>query len=260
MTILYFTATGNSLAVAKRLGGELIPIPQAMKSGTFDYTDDAIGLVFPTYCCNAPRIVREFLSKAKLHADYLFAVATYGNGMGSGGDGNVLGELEKYAEGYGIHFNFMNSILMVDNFVDTFDIKKEIERIPSKKIDEHMENICAGIAARKAYKKPVGFVGKALTNLCKGLVKKQDEGTTAQKLVVNDACIKCGTCAHVCPRGNITVTASGVAFGSSCEGCYACLHACPKNAIHVKHERGPVRWRNPEVSVRELIAANDQLS
>ncbi|SPW87228.1 Uncharacterised protein [Enterococcus faecium] len=31
MTILYFTATGNSLYVAKRLGGKLISIPQMIK-------------------------------------------------------------------------------------------------------------------------------------------------------------------------------------------------------------------------------------
>ena len=31
MTILYFTATGNSLAVAKRLGGTLLSIPQLIR-------------------------------------------------------------------------------------------------------------------------------------------------------------------------------------------------------------------------------------
>lgn len=35
MTILYFTATGNCLYVAKQLGGELLSIPQLMKNGTF---------------------------------------------------------------------------------------------------------------------------------------------------------------------------------------------------------------------------------
>ncbi len=33
MTVLYFSATGNSLAVAKRIGGNLISIPQAVKEG-----------------------------------------------------------------------------------------------------------------------------------------------------------------------------------------------------------------------------------
>ena len=47
MKIFYFTATGNSLAVAKKLGGELISIPQVKGKHTF--RDDVIGVVFPTY-------------------------------------------------------------------------------------------------------------------------------------------------------------------------------------------------------------------
>ncbi len=39
MTIFYFTATGNSLAVAKRVGGELISIPKALKDGESGYED-----------------------------------------------------------------------------------------------------------------------------------------------------------------------------------------------------------------------------
>lgn len=48
MKILYFTATGNSLAVAKKLGGELISIPQAIKNNQYEIKDDVIGFVFPT--------------------------------------------------------------------------------------------------------------------------------------------------------------------------------------------------------------------
>jgi flavodoxin len=47
MKILYFTGTGNSLAVAKRIGGELLSIPQEIHKKEMTYSDDAIGLVFP---------------------------------------------------------------------------------------------------------------------------------------------------------------------------------------------------------------------
>ena len=45
MKILYFTGTGNSLYVAKKIGGELISIPQAMKNKVFEYEDEKIGIV-----------------------------------------------------------------------------------------------------------------------------------------------------------------------------------------------------------------------
>ena len=57
MLIFYFTATGNSLAVAKRIGGNLISIPQVIDSQNLKYKDDAIGIVFPIYSLEPAKIV-----------------------------------------------------------------------------------------------------------------------------------------------------------------------------------------------------------
>jgi MinD superfamily P-loop ATPase len=74
---------------------------------------------------------------------------------------------------------------------------------------------------------------------------------------VDENCIKCGTCAKVCPMANITVT-DHVEYHHNCCTCQACIHACPTHAIHFKSERNTERWRNPEVSLKEIIQANDQ--
>ena len=74
---------------------------------------------------------------------------------------------------------------------------------------------------------------------------------------VDGGCVLCGTCAKVCPMGNIAVT-DHVAFGQSCATCQACIHACPSRAIHMRGERSAERWRNPEVSLAEIVAANRQ--
>lgn len=76
MLTFYFTGTGNSLAAAKKIGGTLNSIPQAIHEENKIYRDDAIGFVFPLYCLNPPKMVREFLQNAKFEADYFFAVAT----------------------------------------------------------------------------------------------------------------------------------------------------------------------------------------
>jgi len=78
MTIFYFTATGNSLAVAKQFGGTLVSIPQAVDSDNLHYKDDAIGIVFPIYWWNLPIMVRRFMDKARFEADYIFAIGTCG--------------------------------------------------------------------------------------------------------------------------------------------------------------------------------------
>jgi ferredoxin len=137
MTIFYFTSTGNSLAVAKRIGGNLISIPQIIDNREMHYNDDAIGVVFPVYSNAPPRMARQFLD------------------------------------------------------------------------------------------------------------------------MVNGQCVKCGVCAKVCPAKNIAVT-DKVRFSDHYEACLACVHLCPQNAIHLKNERSGKRWRNPEVSLAEIINANNR--
>ncbi len=51
MKTLFFTATGNSLYVAKRIGGELYSIPQLLKNNNYIIEDESVGFVFPCYCC-----------------------------------------------------------------------------------------------------------------------------------------------------------------------------------------------------------------
>ena len=43
MKICYLTATGNCLYVAKRIGGELLSIPQLMRQEKIEITDDGQG-------------------------------------------------------------------------------------------------------------------------------------------------------------------------------------------------------------------------
>ena len=65
MTILYFTATGNSLSVAKAVGGTLKPIPQLVENNEFIIEDDVIGIIVPCFGFSIPRIVSQYLRKVK---------------------------------------------------------------------------------------------------------------------------------------------------------------------------------------------------
>ncbi len=46
MKILYFTATGNSLYIAKSLGSDYYSIPKLIKEGKYDLEDEKSGLYF----------------------------------------------------------------------------------------------------------------------------------------------------------------------------------------------------------------------
>ena len=67
--VLYFSATGNCLYVARELAGkdgETLSIPQLMRNGQFEIEADEIGLVYPVYGHMPPYMVRQFIKKARL--------------------------------------------------------------------------------------------------------------------------------------------------------------------------------------------------
>ncbi|MCL2217202.1 MAG: EFR1 family ferrodoxin [Defluviitaleaceae bacterium] len=249
MTIFYFTGTGNSLAVAKRIGGNLISIPQVIAGDNLPYKDDIIGIVFPVYALIAPKMVRDFLDKAKFEADYLFAIGTYGNSGGSS-----LLSLQKQARKNGYSFDYLDQILMVDNCLPIFEIGAEIAKIPHKKTEENLERITKNIHSRKKNQARASLPNRALSAVVSSLLKYEK---SAQKFIINGNCNKCGVCVKVCPAKNVEIT-SKVQFNDHCAGCQACLHLCPKNAIHLKNEKSDKRWRHPEVSLDEIIQANNR--
>ena len=250
MTIFYFTATGNSLAVAKRIGGTLVSIPSVVDSGKLHYKDDVIGIVFPVYGWTTPVMVGRFLDKVKLEADYTFAIGTYGNIPGA-----AMMNLQKRAEKNGYRFDYTNQLLMVDNFLPIFEMDAQIKKLPGKKVEEKMAKILDDINKRRHLQTKASPVARGITALVSNMMKSP--GKNAQKYIVNSQCNKCGICAKVCPSKNITVT-DKVHFADLCEYCLACPHLCPQNAIHLKNERSDKRWINPEVSLNEIIMANNR--
>lgn len=249
MTIFYFTSTGNSLAVAKRIGGNLVSIPQEIDSLNQSYKDDIIGVVFPVYNLAAPRIVRNFLDNIKLEADYIFAIGTYGNMAGP-----CMYNLQKRAIKNGYRFDYVNQILMVDNFLPVFEMDAEITKIPEKNTEETIEAVISDIQNRRNKQATTSLPWRGLASVLNAVTSTDKN---AQKYIVNDQCTKCGICAKVCPVKNITI-ADKVDFSDHCEGCLACAHLCPQNAIHLKSEKSDIRFIHPDVSLKEIVNANNR--
>ena len=250
MTIFYFTSTGNSLAVAKRIGGTLISIPQVVDSPDLSYKDDAIGVIFPVYGWTTPVMVGRFLDKVKFEADYIFAIGTYGNIPGA-----AMLNLQRRAVKNGYRFDYANQLLTVDNFLPIFEMGAQIKKLPGKKVEEKTAKIVDDINNRRRLQAGASPVARAITTMVSKMMKSP--GKNAQKYIVNKQCNKCGICAKVCPAKNISVT-DNVNFDSQCEWCMGCLHHCPQNALHLKNEKSSKRWRNPEVTLNEIIGANNR--
>jgi len=247
MTVFYFTGTGNSLAVAKSIGGTLVSIPRVVDSDNLYYKDDAIGVVFPIYWWTLPRMVRRFLDRAKFEADYTFAVGTYGSLPGA-----AMLNLQKRALKNGYRFDYANHLLMLDNYLPVFEMGAQVKKLPKKRVAEKTAEIVSDIGNRKHMTARASLGLRAISAITGAL--RNPTGKNVKKYIVNDNCNKCGICAKVCPSGNITVT-DRVCFADKCEVCLACLHLCPQNAMRHKSQKSDKRWINPEVSLNEIIAS-----
>lgn len=252
MKICYFTATGNCLYVAKRIGGDLLSIPRLMRQETIEIIDDAVGVVCPVYAVEMPMMVREFLKKAKIRTDYFFFIYTYGSGYGE-----AFAHVELAVREVGLKLSYINAVIMVDNFLPVFDMQEQMDTLPQKDVEGQLEIIYQDIAQRK--ERIVTITPEIEANMA---LYRERLGipilrkNMAQGYTVNDACIQCGICAKVCPANNIKVT-DKVIFSDHCEVCYACLQNCPQNALHTKVEKNTVHFRNENVSLQDIIEANE---
>lgn len=267
--VLYFTGTGNCLYVARQLAGkegEILSIPQLMRKKQFEIEADEIGLVYPIYGHMPPYMVREFIKKAQLKAEYKFAVLTYGMRKC-----NAVEIWDGISRKAGNVFDYIGTIVMVDNWLPNFDMNEQMKI--DKHIPENLAKITSDLSNRRRWHEPVtqeereqheGFMSLSGLDPEIGFLMKAD-----RSFRVTDDCIHCGICTYVCPRGNYQLTGQGVKMQGDCEFCFACIQNCPQRAIQFKKnedgtwpdgsEKNPnARYRNENVSLMELKLANNQ--
>ncbi len=241
MTIFYFTGTGNSLFVAKKISehsnGNLISIPQIINTPQ-TYTDDVIGFVFPQYSVGLPKIVRKFAVENKFKAKYIFAVALYAFIKGG-----ALPELNSI-----VLLNYGAYLKTPNNFIFLFDAPREQEKA-LRKCEKPLSMIIEEIRLKNTKKIKIG---KRIGNATKYF--------NDNKFSVSDCCVGCGLCSKVCPVGNIEIKNKPV-FSKKCEMCFACANLCPQSALNSnKYMASRRRYRNPIITETEIIKSNNQIN
>lgn len=250
--VFYFTATGNSLFIAKQLSDSPLSIPQELKKTDLTYEADEIGFVFPDYAAAVPVIVREFVEKARFKASYIFSVITFGNASV-----NVAEWWNDWAKAKGLHNNYINTILMVDNYLPVFDMNEQIKI--DKKTDENMAGIIGDISGHKDFIAP-SEMGWFTKEMLQGMQDMHFSQKSEQLIKLDaDKCIQCTTCTEVCPRGNFSLASGGLQISGKCEFCLACVQNCPQHALSLERERNKeARYRHPDISLNEIKRANRQ--
>ena len=231
--IFYFSGTGNSNYVAKRiadaLGDEILNLNDRIKASDTSSveTGDRIIIVTPTYAWRIPRVVRDWLRKTELRgAKQAWFVMTCGSEIGNADKYNRELCAEKAISCMGTA-----QIVMPENYIAMFsapqaDEARQIVAQAKPDIDRAIAAIQAGecFAPTRNNLYDRFMSGPVNPIFYKFFVK-------ADAFTVSDTCIGCGQCAKRCPMNNVTLKDGKPSWGKNCTHCMACICYCPKEAI-----------------------------
>jgi ferredoxin/flavodoxin len=255
-TIYYFSATGNSLAVARHLAKVLdiddpVSVPGSLinEDPYIDCRDaQAVGFVFPVHRATLPEMLRGFIQAMPVDpACYYFAVSTY-TLFGS----NEHWDIDELLAAKGARLNYAAAVHMMGNVGITHPSEATITR-RLKHMKKQVDEVAMAVAYHQENFYPRS--NKALAYLVRAFTERRRRNIVFH---VDRHCKGCGICAQVCPAQNIQLPEKGVDGGQQvpirsdkCEACLACIHWCPAAAI-----RTPtflhVSYHNPEISPEEL--------
>jgi len=286
--IYYFTGTGNSLAVARRLAENLdavlINIASLNNETSVTPHADSVGIVSPVYHGNLPLIVSRFVDKlTSLKSIYIYAVCTYGDHPGLFMEylrdrlairGGAL------SAGFGLHmpYNYVTPPSSMKNFYNSFtlrDLDPAFQQGLLTAADEHVPEILEAVKSRRTgiLAKDSVFISRLadVLKLHESLGKDSWSKITGlhepknlsfdevrqrmdKAFTVDDSCSGCGTCEKICPVDDIQLIDGHPTWLHHCEQCFACLQWCPRQAIQFRNNTGgQKRYHHPRVKLEDML-------
>lgn len=247
--IFCYSGTGNCLDMAKTIARKLCDTDIILMRKEPAVTDvrDAkrVGFVFPCYGGGLPGGVEESLRKIQVGLTaHTFGVCQYAGYMGSG--------LYKLNSIIPLRYwtavsHQCTCIWLLPHSVMLPPVTPAMaQRRADKKAKQIAQDVLARAVSPKAPpKKPV--------NQLESSVWPKIVAGKAQKFAVSDACVACGQCARLCPRGNIRIEGGRAVIGGNCIQCLSCLQYCPQQAISIgRITDRREHYHNPNVTAAEL--------
>lgn len=221
LAILYFSSTGNSLDITKRINSELLGKIYYIPDYLGDASEfDRIIIVSPVYSFGLPKHVYDFLPKLNRNSR-VDIVLNYG-GMLGGADSFAY----EYAKKLGLNIRSVHTVKMPENYTLTFTVPKFYLRSILKKAPKSIEKV---IRELKAGEERIPKIKK--TKCERYEQNKANWHLIAKDFSVTDDCTQCGKCVRLCPSKNIMIANNRIQFSDHCVACLGCYHRCPQKAI-----------------------------
>lgn len=230
--ILYFTGTGNSRYIAKRIAGytgdEIVCMNDKIKQNDTRRIEHDKRCIFvvPTYGWRIPRIVEQWIR------DTEFAKARAWFVMDCGAQiGNAAKYIQRLCEEKGFAYMGTKQIVMPENYIAMFDAPQEAEaKLIMKKAEPVITETALTIKKGQAFPAPRRniydrFMSCAVNPLFYRMFVKADG------FYADDKCTGCGRCEKLCPLNNIEIRNGKPVWGKDCTHCMACICQCPAEAV-----------------------------
>lgn len=253
-TIFYFSATGNSLYVARELAkllGDVTLVPINAQTIKQEHSLPLqVGFVFPVYFCGIPNLVRDFIQALNISPKtYVFSISTF-----AGGDYLSHQQIDELLMEKQVKLSYHAFIVMPGNYqlmYPTASKEKQIQLFTKAKAK--LGCIAEEINKQqvKPFKHKVGILAKMLGYYYRKMY--QISGGKDYNFIVTEACIRCGLCAKVCPVNNISMQDGKPVWQGQCQLCLACLHWCPSQAIQYQNKTAKKgRYHHPEITAEDI--------
>lgn len=288
--IYYFTGTGNSMALAKRLtdrfdGMEMVKITAELCANSPEVDAEMLGFVYPVYAFGPPLLVTEFLEKLTVkRADYTFVITASGDTPG-----NAMKRFEALCQAQNIRLDSSFLIEMPGNYIieedppsaeevtrllteadqileGVFASLEKREKIPAREIPDPPDPFFSEIKKQLLSNASQGYqggVGETERAVIEATQNRYDIFTLMCKQMdhqfgVMEECTGCAICEMICPVENIVMNDSDrPEWKHECELCLACLSWCPEDVIHFAEQTlGRAPYRHPDYAAHDLIADN----
>jgi heterodisulfide reductase subunit A-like polyferredoxin len=253
--LYYFTGTGNSLLIAKNLKEKLqdailVPMVKALKENKMFCETQNVGFIFPLYFWGLPKIVEEFINRINLDkVKYIFIILNSG---GSLSPDNAANRINKILKAKNKKLNASYRLIMPSNYIKEFHVENlNMQNQKISKMKSSLLKIADDINNNSEIKKKSRLA--VLANFVNDIWQKNVNNSDKDFYVKNN-CNSCGICVKICPVDNIKLVDNKPVWQHICQECLACIHYCPKSAIESKNTGNKGRYKNPEISLNDLIA------
>lgn len=229
--VLYFSGTGNSRYVAKKIGeiseDQIISIGEKIKSNDYSevYSEKPLVFVGPVYAGRLPRVMDEYIRKVNFTGNAkAYFVATC-----AATPWVTVQYTEKLCREKGFSQLGFNSVIMPQGYIagggtQPKEVNDKILKEAEPKIVEIAEKI------RDRQRLPEEKPGKAVMSKVLNPIM-YSMMISAKGFRVTDKCNGCGKCQQRCPLNNVKLTNGKPVWGKDCTHCMACIAGCPREAI-----------------------------